>query len=121
VREPLFKYFVHGDKIWTNAEALRQGLDLMLSKYGRSAAFRHKCSVYYLALGVQYCESDQVAAGRRALLSAARLNPWAMESYVYFALALFGGANFRRARRAKARLDALRQGREPQARLIEHA
>ncbi|MGH7797814.1 MAG: glycosyltransferase family 2 protein [Candidatus Binatia bacterium] len=120
VREPLFKYFVHGDKIWTNAEALTAGLELMLRKYGQSAAFRRKCSIYYLALGVQHCEADQVNAGRKALIRAARLNPLALESYVYLGLALLGGENFRRARQAKARLLPHWQSREAQG-MAEHA
>jgi len=120
VREPLFKYFVHGDKIWTNSEALTEGLELMLRKYGHSAAFRHKCGVYYLALGVQHCEADECNAGRRALMKAVRLNPLAMEPYFYLGLALLGGENFRRARRAKARLLPHWQSREAQE-MAEHA
>jgi hypothetical protein len=99
---------------------LTEGLELMLRKYGHSAAFRHKCSVYYLSLGVQHCEADEFNAGRRALLRAARLNPLAMESYIYFVLALLGGENFRRARRAKARLLPRWQSREAQE-MTEHA
>ena len=104
VRQPLLKYFVHGDKVWTNAEALTLGLELMLRKYGSAAAFRKKCGTYYLALGVQHCEANRFNAGCRALMRAARLNPLAMQSYGYLALALLGGENFRRARRVQARL-----------------
>ena len=104
IREPLLRYFVHGDKIWTNAEALTQGLELMLRKYGHAAAFRKKCGTYYLALGVQHCEAGRFNAGRKALMRAARLNPLAMQSYAYLALAMLGGENFRRARQAQARL-----------------
>ena len=104
IREPLLRYFVHGDRVWTNAEALTQGLDLMLRKYGYAAAFRKKCGTYYLALGVQHCEANRFNAGRKALMRAARLNPLAMQSYGYLALAMLGGGNFRRARQAQARL-----------------
>jgi len=121
VREPLLKYFVHRDKIWTNSKALTEGLELMLRKYGRSAAFRHKCSVYYLALGVQHCEADQFSAGRKALMKAARLNPLALEPYVYLGLALLGGENFRWACKAKARLLPRWQSREAEAGMAEHA
>lgn len=120
IREPLFKYFVHGDKIWTDAEALSAGLELMLKKYGRSPAFRHKCGTYYLALGVQHCEADKCNAGRKALMRAARLNPLALEPYVYLGLALLGGENFRRARRARARLLPRWQTREAEG-MAEHA
>lgn len=104
IREPMLKYFVHGDKIWTNSQALADGLELMLGKYGHSAAFRKKCGAYYLGLGVQHCEANRFDAGRKALMRAARLNPLAVEPYVYLLLALFGRENFRRARQAKARL-----------------
>ena len=104
IRQPLLKYFVHGDKIWTNAEALSQGLDLMLKKYGHAVSFRKKWSAYYLTLGVQYCEANRFGAGRKALVQAARLNPLAVEPYVYLGLAMLGGENFRRARQARARL-----------------
>ena len=104
IRQPLLKYFVHGDKIWTNPQALTQGLELMLKKYGYSTAFRRKCGIYYLGLGVQYCEANRFKAGRNALLRSVRLNPLAVQPYVYLALAMLGNESFRRARQAKARL-----------------
>jgi glycosyltransferase involved in cell wall biosynthesis len=103
IREPMLKYFVHADKIWTNSHALIQGLELMLEKYGHAPAFRRKCATYYLGLGVQYCDGSQCDAGRKALLRAARLNPLAVEPYIYLGLSMLGGENFRRARQAKAR------------------
>jgi glycosyltransferase involved in cell wall biosynthesis len=112
LRAPLLKYFVHGKKIWTNPQALTQGLELMLRKYGYAAAFRKKCGTYYLNLGVQYCESNKFEAGRKALLRAARLNPSAPKPYAYLALALFGGETFRRARQAWARLLPRGSGRD---------
>jgi len=104
VREPMLKYYMHADKIWTNSNALIQGLELMLRKYGHAPAFRRKCASYYLSLGVQYCEAKQFEPGRRALMRALRLNPLAVEPYAYLGLSLLGGDGFRRARLAKARL-----------------
>lgn len=121
IREPLLRYFVHGDKIWTNPEALSQGLDLMLRKYGHTASFRKKCGTYYLAVGVQHCEAKQFRAGRKALMRAARLNPLAPQSYAYLALAMLGGENFRRARQAQARLWSRRQTREVGRGVAENA
>jgi glycosyltransferase involved in cell wall biosynthesis len=121
IREPMLKYFVHPNKIWTNSEALLQGLELMLRKHGHSATFRRKCSVYYLSLGVQFCERNRLGAGRGALVSAARLNPLAIGPYVYFGLSLLGGEGFRRARKAKARLLPSYQSQEARAGLIENA
>ncbi|HZA55514.1 MAG TPA: hypothetical protein VE616_14780, partial [Candidatus Udaeobacter sp.] len=121
IREPMLKYFVHADKIWTNSEALLHGLELMLSKHGHSPAFRRKCSVYYLFLGVQFCERNRLGAGRGALVSAARLNPLAIEPYIYFGLSLLGGESFRRARKAKARLLPSWPSQEARAGLTENA
>jgi glycosyltransferase involved in cell wall biosynthesis len=104
VREPLLKYFVHGEKIWTNAEALTAGLDLMLKKYGYAPAFRRKCALYFLGLGVRHCEERRFSAGRKALLRALRLDPLAVKPYVYLGLAMLGNEGFRRACQAKARL-----------------
>ena len=115
IRQPLLKYFVHGEKIWTNPQALTQGLELMLRKYGYSTSFRRKCGIYYLGLGVQYCEANRFDAGRKALLRSVRLNPLAMGPYVYLALAVLGNESFRRARQAKARLLPYHQRQEIRA------
>lgn len=104
VREPLLKYYVEGEECWITSDAFVRGLERMLKKYGESAAFRRKCAVYYLRLGVQFCEARQFNAGRRALLRAVRLRPSAAEPYVYLILAVLGGDSVRLARRAKARL-----------------
>jgi hypothetical protein len=121
VREPLLKYFVHGNKIWTNVEALNSGLDLMLKKYGYAASFRKKCSLYYLSIGVQHCETNQAAAGRKALLRAARLNPSGLKAYYYLLLALLGGEAFNGARRARAHLRLRWQNRRAASEMVENA
>ena len=120
IREPMLKYFVHADKIWTNSSALIQGLELMLRKYGEAPAFRRKCASYYLGLGVQYCEAKQFDSGRKALLRAARLNPRAVEPYVYLGLTMVGGESFRRARQARARFMP-RGEREFRGGMVENA
>ena len=121
IRQPLLKYFVHGDQIGSNSQALTQGLELMLKKYGDVPAFRKKCGAYYLDLGVQYCEADRFDAGRRALVRAARLNPRAAEPYIYLILAMLGRAGFRRARQARARFMPRGHSRELQAGMIANA
>lgn len=104
IREPLLKYYVDGDEIWTNPDAFARGLDLMFKKHGESTAFRRKCAGYYLRLGMQFCEARQFNAGRKALLRAARLRPLTVEPYLYVVLALLGGDSVRIARQTKARL-----------------
>jgi glycosyltransferase involved in cell wall biosynthesis len=112
IREPLLKYYVQSDKLWTNSDALVRGLELMLGKYGHSQAFRRNCGAYFLKLGVQYCDGRQFSAGRKALLRAARLNRLAVEPYVYLALAMLGGESFTRARRAQATVLSRLRSRE---------
>ena len=121
ISQPLLKYFVHGDKISTNSQALIHGLELMLRKYGHVAAFRKKCGAYYLTLGVQFCEANRFDAGRKAFLRAVRLNPLAVEPYAYLGLAMLGGENFRRARHAKARLLGRGHSRELQRGMAANA
>jgi glycosyltransferase involved in cell wall biosynthesis len=104
IRQPLVKYFVHEGQIRTDSQALVQGLELMLRKYGDAASFRRRCAAYYLGLGIQYCENNRFDAGRKALLRAARLNPLDLEAYACLALSTLGAQGFRKARRAQATL-----------------
>ena len=48
IKEPLLKYHVHQKKIWGNPEALSQGMQIMLGKYGSSPGFRKYLSYQYL-------------------------------------------------------------------------
>jgi glycosyltransferase involved in cell wall biosynthesis len=95
LRDPLLKYYVHGKKIWTNLPALSRGVDMMLAKYGHSRAFRKRCSYYYLALGVDYCYSNDLRRGRRAYLKAIKLHPLEPRHIFNLCLSFFGADNFR--------------------------
>ncbi|MGH7843961.1 MAG: glycosyltransferase family 2 protein [Candidatus Binatia bacterium] len=106
VPEPLLDYFVHPKKVWTNLDALTQGLEIMLKKYGRSAAFRKRCSGYYLSFGVKFCAANQIEKGRKALLRAVALYPYSIQPYVYFSLTLLGWRGFVRARATQAKMAA---------------
>jgi len=104
IRAPLVKHYLDPDRQRKNSGALVFGLELMLAKYGRSQAFRRKCSTYYLGLGMQYAELKQFTAARKAFLCSARLNPLAVEPYAYLTLTLLGGDAFNQARRVQASL-----------------
>ena len=104
IRAPLVKHYLDPDRQRKNSDALVFGLELMLAKYGRSQAFRRKCSTYYLGLGMQYAELKQFTAARKAFLCSARLNPLAVEPYAYLTLTLLGGDAFNQARRVQASL-----------------
>jgi glycosyltransferase involved in cell wall biosynthesis len=106
VQDPLLNYFDHPKKVWTNLDALMQGLEIMLKKYGSSAAFRKQCSARYLEFGVKFCEANQVRNGRRALLRSIGLYPYRIKPYLYFCLALLGPKVFTMARENKAKVFA---------------
>ena len=104
VQEPLLNYFVHPKKVWTNLDALTQGLEIMLKKYGSSPAFKKQCSRRYLEFGVGFCEASQMGRGRRALLKSIVLYPYRIKTYLYFFLALFGLKVFTMARENRAKV-----------------
>ena len=104
VEEPLLNYYVHEKKIWTNFDALLQGLEVMIAKYGSSAAFRKAAGERYLFCGVKLCETNQFAKGRRALRRAIALNPRALRPYLYLLLALLGPATMAAVRSKRSRL-----------------
>jgi len=104
VEEPLLNYCVHDKRVWTNLEALIQGLEIMLKKYGSSPAFRKHCSSRYLEFGVRFCAANQMGRGRGALLRSIVLYPYRMRPYLYFALTLLGQKAFTIARGTKAKV-----------------
>jgi len=90
VEEPMLNYYVHPNKVWTNFDALLQGLEIMLGKYGSSVAFRKASSNRYLFCGIKLCEANRFEEGRRALRCSVSLNPYAAKPYIYLLLALLG-------------------------------
>jgi len=101
VEEPLLNYYVHPNKVWTNFEALLQGLEIMLTKYGSSVTFRKACSSRYVFCGIKLCETNQFEKGRRALCRAVAVNPFAVRPYVYLLLALLGARTMATVRSKK--------------------
>jgi glycosyltransferase involved in cell wall biosynthesis len=104
VQEPLFNYFVHPTKVWTNPDVLMRGLEIMLSKYGSSPLFRKECSRRYLEFGVRFGHEKQTKKARHALLKSLMLYPFRVRPYVYLSLTMLGAAAFVTARQAKARV-----------------
>jgi glycosyltransferase involved in cell wall biosynthesis len=109
VSEPLFRFYCHGQRIWTDLEALRAGMELMLSKYGDSRIVRKQFSHRYLYLGVRYCEAGDIRKGRTAFLRAVRLHALEPRHYFNLALSFAGPKHFRCIREGKDKLlDPLR-------------
>lgn len=101
INEPLFRYYVHGIKIWKNPGTLHSGLNIMLDKYGDSHAFRRHCASYFLSIGVQYCDYADTRRGREAFLQAIKLDPFEIRNYFNFCLALLGPDKFKKVKKAK--------------------
>jgi glycosyltransferase involved in cell wall biosynthesis len=108
IQDSLLDYFVHSKKVWTDLEALTQGLEIMVRKYGFSAAFKKHCSARYLEFGVRFCEANQFKKGRKALLRAVALYPYWIQPYVYYSLSLLGFRAFVGVREVKAKVVARR-------------
>jgi glycosyltransferase involved in cell wall biosynthesis len=104
VAEPLLNYYVHAKKVWTNFDALLQGLEIMLAKYGTAVAFRKASSDRYLFCGVNLCEVNEFDKGRRALRRAVALNPYAVKPYFYLLVALLGPRTMAAVRSRKLKL-----------------
>jgi glycosyltransferase involved in cell wall biosynthesis len=103
ISECLLKYHLHSIKIWTNPEAIRRGLDILLDKYGASASFRKRCSGYYLSVAVQFCEAGESGKAREALRRAIALHPFDVRHYLYFFLSLFSQGVYRKLQQSKAK------------------
>lgn len=106
VADALLNYFLHPNKVWTNLDALMRGLEIMLKKYGSSAAFKKQCSARYLEFGIRLCETNQNAKGRKALLRSVALCPYWIQPYAYYSLSLLGWRALVRARETKAKVCA---------------
>jgi glycosyltransferase involved in cell wall biosynthesis len=107
VQEPLLKYYIHGHKIWTNLESINKGLEILISKYGQSQAFKKRCSYHYLRLGHRFCLRGDLKKGRRAFVNAIRLNPVGAQHYLNYLLSLFGAKAFKTLKDSKRQAVAL--------------
>jgi glycosyltransferase involved in cell wall biosynthesis len=96
LKEPLFNYYLHQNKISGSPEAINRGIEIMLEKYGTSASFRKQLSYRYLSLGVDYCDSGDAGKARETFIKAIELYPLAMKHYLNLALCMLGSENFRR-------------------------
>lgn len=101
IKEPLVKYSVHQNKISTNLDGIRQGMEIMLEKYGKYPGVRKNLGSGYLSLGVEYCYSKNTVKGRRAFLKAIRLYPFEIRCYFNLFLSLFGADYFKRLKKIK--------------------
>lgn len=97
VSKPLVIYYIHNNKISTNPEAFRQGLEIMMSKLGNSSSTLRKNYWYrFIRLGVLYCLNGETKKGRKAYYKAIRLYPLHVKPYLILCLTLLGTDVFRK-------------------------
>jgi glycosyltransferase involved in cell wall biosynthesis len=101
--EPLLTYYIHDRKVWTDPDAIRGGLDIMMGKYGSSRAFRRLASRQLLDLGVKYGYAGRDRDCRNAFRLAIELHPTELRGYFYLVLSLLGARRFSRLREFKKR------------------
>jgi glycosyltransferase involved in cell wall biosynthesis len=104
IEQPLFKYYDHKHKIWTNPQALSIGIEMMLHRYGNSFLFRKNFSYYYLFLGVLYCNLGDVYTARQVFKEGIKLYPYEGRHYFNFCLSLLGSNNFKKAKNIKDKI-----------------
>jgi glycosyltransferase involved in cell wall biosynthesis len=94
IPEPLFKYYIHENRISTNVGAIGKGLELLAKKYANYPLARKLYSNEYLDFGIMHCLSGDMYEGRKALLRAIKLSPLQLRGYLNLCLTLFGAQNF---------------------------
>jgi glycosyltransferase involved in cell wall biosynthesis len=102
---PLVTYALHDKRLTCNYEKMIAGKERLFAKH--DAFFRRHRKAYsreYRALGVLYCYKGDVHNGKRALLSALRMNPLDIRNYFNFALALCGAERFQQLKAAKEKV-----------------
>ena len=104
ISEPLGKYYVHDKKIWTNLEALSQGIEGMLKKHGTARSLRRWLSYQYLSIGEKHCHNGEATKGRKAYIRAIELNPFELRHYRNFCVSFLSPRNLAILRSMKRNL-----------------
>jgi glycosyltransferase involved in cell wall biosynthesis len=107
IKDPLFRYYVHGSKIWMTPRAINHGSEMLLKKYGASSPLKRYCSYHFLDTGILYCYRGELRNGRAAFLRAIRLHPLEMRHYFYFCLSLLGLNIFKKVKENKEKMFAI--------------
>ena len=104
VNKVLYRYYVHGNKIWTNPQALSDGLDVIVNKHcTKDLAVRKNFSSQFLSVGVMFCYRGDHEKGRKAYWRAIRLYPFEVRNYFNLFLSLMGAKNFNKIKALKTK------------------
>ena len=97
IKELLVNYYIHGNNITRNYDAVIRGLELQLAKYHSLWITNRKTYSYrFLSLGVLYCYTGNIKKGRTALCNAVKLYPLEVRHYYNLFLCLLGTNCFRK-------------------------
>jgi glycosyltransferase involved in cell wall biosynthesis len=107
IKEPLYKYYLHNNSIWTNPAALAKGSKIVLKKYRKFKSFRSYISNFYFSRGILYCDSSNFRYGRKFLLRSIMLRPFSIRRCFYFCISLFRETNYRRSKKVKEKFQFL--------------
>jgi len=92
IKEPLFKYYHHGDKMSARLELVIAGREKILRKYSQLFMLDRKTyGRRYLELGMLYSINGQTKKAMNTYLRAIKLYPFATKHYLVIAISLFGG------------------------------
>ena len=97
IAESLVKYRIHNSRLSSNIELRAQGAQDLAKKYGKTIISNKYWRSIYIDLGVTLCNKGEMRKGINALLRSIWYYPLKKCNYFYFAIALFGPKNFKRA------------------------
>jgi glycosyltransferase involved in cell wall biosynthesis len=104
VPEPLFKYYIHENRISTNLDAQSRGLEIVVKKYRDLPLSKTGYSKEYMSLGVMFCLAGNAKEGRKALVKSIKMAPFRIKPYSYLCLSVLGAHNLQRLIEMKDKL-----------------
>jgi glycosyltransferase involved in cell wall biosynthesis len=102
IERPLLKYYVHDTQLSSDIDILEKGLNAIQKKYHKAyelgVSYNKIYSNHYLQIGILYCDRDNFAKGREALIKAIALNPMDYRIYFQLIFSLFSYRNYMKLR-----------------------
>jgi glycosyltransferase involved in cell wall biosynthesis len=104
VPEPLYRYYIHENRISSNLDALSSGLQILARKYRDLPLSKTNYSNEYISLGVMFCLAGNAKEGRKALVKSITMAPFRIKHYSYLCLSVLGADNLQRLIEIRDRL-----------------
>jgi glycosyltransferase involved in cell wall biosynthesis len=108
IKQPLVKYFIHGNSLTNDYAKGIQGREILVARYGRFSAQNSKgFSHLYRSLGILYGYEGSLGRARDCFLSSIKIRPFEIRGYYYLCLVLLSGRNFKTFSGVKEKLTAM--------------